>query len=115
MAVILITHDLGVVAEIADRVAVMYAGQIVEEGETAALFRDPAHPYTQGLMRSVPGDVREERLMTIPGTVPDMSQLPEGCRFNPRCPLVSDRCRSEEPVLRRAHGGRGVSCWNAHI
>src|SRR5688500_3590660 len=85
-AIILITHDLGVVAEMADRVAVMYAGEIVEEADVTTLFRDPKHPYTQGLIGSIPvvGDVKDE-LAVIPGGVPSLIDLPKGCRFAPRC------------------------------
>ena len=113
MPVILITHDLGVVAQVADRVAVMYAGQIVEESDTAALFAEAAHPYTQGLMRSVPQEVKQERLESIPGTVPDARHFPDGCRFHTRCPIVEDRCRHENPSLRPHGAGGQVSCWRA--
>ena len=113
MAVILITHDLGVVAEVADRVAVMYAGRIVEESDTATLYAEPAHPYTQGLMRSIPQEVKQERLEAIPGMVPDVRELPAGCRFHTRCPIVDDQCRHEEPTLRPLAAGGQVSCWRA--
>ena len=113
MAVILITHDLGVVAEVADRVAVMYAGRIVEESDTATLYAEPAHPYTQGLMRSIPQEVKQERLEAIPGVVPDVRELPAGCRFHTRCPIVDDQCRHEEPTLRPLAAGGQVSCWRA--
>ena len=113
MAVILITHDLGVVAEVADRVAVMYAGRIVEESDTATLYAEPAHPYTQGLMRSIPQEVKQERLEAIPGMVPDVRELPAGCRFHTRCPIVDDQCRHEEPTLRPLVAGGQVSCWKA--
>ena len=113
MAVILITHDLGVVAEVADRVAVMYAGRIVESAETTSIFESPAHPYTQGLLRSIPGAVRRERLETIPGTVPDARELPPGCRFHPRCPIAVEKCLDEEPQLEQFDRNHQVSCWQA--
>ena len=114
MAVILITHDLGVVAEVADHVAVMYAGRIVESAETTAIFERPAHPYTKGLLRSVPGEVRRQRLETIPGTVPDSWELPPGCRFHPRCPIAEEKCMAEEPQLEQFDSNHRVSCWKAH-
>jgi peptide/nickel transport system ATP-binding protein len=121
-AIILITHDLGVVAEMCDRVAVMYAGEIVEQADTATLFFDPKHPYTRGLIGSVPtlGDVRDE-LMTIPGSVPNLIDLPAACRFAPRCvPRVAQQvahCETDHPELRRVGGaaaGHDVRCWIYH-
>ncbi len=115
MSIILITHDLGVVAEFVDEIVVMYAGKVVERAETVALFDDPKHPYTRGLLASVPsyGDNAEQkRLPTIPGVVPDLRHLPEGCRFQDRCPDVVDRCRVEEPPLDEVDGHR-VACWVA--
>ena len=121
-AIILITHDLGVVAEMCDRVAVMYAGEIVEQAETATLFFDPKHPYTRGLIGSVPtlGDVRDE-LMTIPGSVPNLIDLPAACRFAPRCvPRVAQQvahCETDHPELRQVGGaasGHDVRCWIYH-
>ena len=101
MAVLMITHDLGVIAEVADRVAVMYAGQVVEYASTRDLFNSPQHPYTRGLMQSVPRlDEARERLDIISGIVPDAREFPEGCRFAPRCPLAEDRCRSASVELR---------------
>lgn len=101
MAVLMITHDLGVIAEVADRVAVMYAGQVVEYASTRDLFNSPQHPYTRGLMQSVPRlDESRERLDIISGIVPDAREFPEGCRFAPRCPLAEDRCRSASVELR---------------
>jgi len=100
LTVLLITHDLGVVAENADRVGVMYAGRLVEEAPVAALFNDPRHPYTQGLLRSMPGeraDRADRRLPTLPGSVPDPSNPPSGCRFHPRCPRVFEPCSAKEP------------------
>ena len=121
-AIILITHDLGVVAEMCDRVAVMYAGEIVEQADTATLFFDPKHPYTRGLIGSVPtlGDVRDE-LMTIPGSVPNLIDLPAACRFAPRCvPRVAQQvahCETDHPELRQVGGaasGHDVRCWIYH-
>jgi oligopeptide/dipeptide ABC transporter ATP-binding protein len=111
MAVLLITHDLGIVAGRADRVAVMYAGQIVEEATTAALFAKPMHPYTQGLFGSIPrlaGPV--ERLRPIPGTVPSPTAWPAGCRFRPRCPHAFEPC-GREPELREVGPGQRMRCW----
>ncbi len=112
-ALILITHDLGVVAEMADRVAVMYAGEIVEEADVFTLFREPLHPYTQGLLASIPtlATKRGERLNVITGTVPNLLRLPPGCRFAPRCPKVMDICRQTKPTLQRLDGRRSVCCW----
>ena len=112
MAVMLITHDLGVVAGTADRVAVMYAGQVVELATTPDLFARPAHPYTEGLMASIPRlDAPRERLHTIPGQVPAATRWPAGCRFHPRCPHAWDRCRTEEPPLLDAGAGHQSRCW----
>ena len=112
MAVLLITHNLGLVAERTKRVYVMYAGQIVEEAPTVELFRAPAHPYTQGLMAAVPRpDAPRERLASIPGQVPPATRWPQGCRFHPRCPLAFDRCRAEAPPLLPAGEGRSARCW----
>jgi oligopeptide/dipeptide ABC transporter ATP-binding protein len=115
-AVILITHDLGVVAEMADRVAVMYAGRIVEEADVEALFASPLHPYTRGLMDSIPilGIVKEE-LAVIPGSVPNLINLPPGCRFAPRCTARMENgleiCTSYEPDLLPATPNHTVRCW----
>lgn len=111
--ILLITHDLGVVAEMADKVAVMYAGQIVEEANVFSLFEKPLHPYTQGLMQSMPvhGEVGEERLRAIPGSVPALNRLPEGCRFHPRCPIAGERCKREPPPLAHAGEEHRVRCW----
>jgi peptide/nickel transport system ATP-binding protein len=111
MAVLLITHDLGIVAGRADRVAVMYAGQIVEEATTAALFARPSHPYTQGLFGSIPrlaGPV--ERLHPIPGAVPSPAAWPSGCRFRPRCPHAFEPC-VREPALREVGREQSMRCW----
>jgi len=112
-AIMLITHDLGVVAETCDRVAVMYAGKVVEEGTTKDLFREPLHPYTQGLLASIPrvDEPRTEKLHVIEGTVPNLLHLPQGCAFAPRCPQAMDICRRETPVLADVGDGRKVSCW----
>jgi len=112
MSVLLITHDLGIVAGIADRVAVMYAGRIVELATTAELFRDPQHPYTQALMRAIPRiDRQVDRLETIPGAVPPSTAWPKACRFHPRCKQAWDRCETEEPHLLNAGPNRQARCW----
>jgi oligopeptide/dipeptide ABC transporter ATP-binding protein len=114
ISILLITHDLGVVAEIADRVLVMYCGKIVEEGTVEEIFDHPMHPYTKGLMASVPelyGPTRE-KLETIPGTVPNPLELPSGCNFVNRCEYAIEGCRQEEPSLIQHQSGNKVSCWN---
>ncbi|MBK9138157.1 MAG: ABC transporter ATP-binding protein [Verrucomicrobia bacterium] len=111
MAILLITHNLGIVGDLADRVAVMYAGQIVEEAATGDLLRRPLHPYTQALLRSAPILGREQdRLEAIPGTVPVPGQWPAGCRFAPRCPMARSECREQVPVLAPCGGDRLVRC-----
>jgi oligopeptide/dipeptide ABC transporter ATP-binding protein len=115
LAVLLITHDLGVVAEVADRVAVMYTGRIVEESPVEELFARPKHPYTEGLLRSVPKltsttVVKQERLDTIEGTVPSPTDLPPGCHFAPRCPHRMPRCTAEEIPLYELEGSVKVRC-----
>ena len=110
-AVMLVTHDMGVIAEACDRVAVMYAGRIVEIGPVAEVIHHPAHPYTAGLMGSIPSmDVERERLMQIDGAMPRLNAIPSGCAFNPRCPHVFDRCRNERPDLMPA-GATRAACW----
>jgi peptide/nickel transport system ATP-binding protein len=110
-AVMLITHDMGVIAETADRVAVMYAGRIAEIGPVAAVIRQPAHPYTDGLMASIPSlEHRVNRLRQIDGAMPRLDAIPSGCRFHPRCPLVFDRCPDEQPELLAA-GATRAACW----
>lgn len=111
-AIMLITHDLGVVAEMAQRVVVIYAGKVVEESDVVSLFRDPLHPYTKGLLKSVP-QINEgrKRLYTIEGIVPDPLYMPQGCRFNPRCSEVMDICCQKEPPLTEISSGRLVACW----
>jgi oligopeptide/dipeptide ABC transporter ATP-binding protein len=110
-AIILITHDLGVVAELADEVAVMYAGKVIERSSAQQLFAEPQHPYTIGLLGSIPRlHLERERLAAIEGFVPDAAALPKGCRFHPRCPFKIDRCENEEPLL-----DKGVACWRAPL
>jgi peptide/nickel transport system ATP-binding protein len=109
-AVMLITHDMGVIAETANRVAVMYAGRIAEVGEVHQVVRDPLHPYTQGLMAAIPTlEVGARRLAQIPGAMPRLSAIPAGCAFAPRCPEVFARCAERPPLL--AIGDRGAACW----
>ncbi|WP_240417264.1 ABC transporter ATP-binding protein [Paenibacillus periandrae] len=112
-AIILITHDLGVIAEMADKVIVMYAGQVVEETDVFTLFDNPLHPYTKGLIGSIPqidGDL-EERLVSIPGTVPSLLQMPNGCRFHSRCAFAMERCVNEVPPLLTAGKEHLSRCW----
>jgi oligopeptide/dipeptide ABC transporter ATP-binding protein len=115
LSILLITHNLGVVAENARRVIVMYAGKIVEEAEVKEIFSNPLHPYTLGLMKSLPetdrGYLKIEKLEPIRGMVPDLWNLPEGCRFQPRCDLSSSRCHQEEPPLKEIHPNHRVRCW----
>ncbi|MDQ0206782.1 ABC transporter ATP-binding protein [Alkalicoccobacillus murimartini] len=111
-SILLITHDLGVVAEMADRVLVMYAGQVVEEATAYELFTNPKHPYTVGLLNSMPkiDDEQKERLDAIPGVVPAAHRFPQGCRFAPRCPHASDECTAEMPSLMNLADTRAVRC-----
>lgn len=110
-SIILITHDMGVIAETADRVAVMYSGRIAEIGPVREIIQDAKHPYTKGLMGSIPTLAHsEDRLTQIPGSMPRLSDIPPGCAFNPRCERVFDKCRSDRPNL-IAMGERRVSCW----
>ena len=112
----LITHDLGVVAERADDIAVMYASRIVEQADAASLFGQPLHPYTQGLLESLPRlGFGGRRLQTIRGIVPDPLRFPSGCKFHPRCKLGCNdkRCQTVEPELRVTEPGRAVACWYA--
>jgi len=114
LSIMLITHDLGVVAEMADRVVVMYVGKIVEEADVYTLFESPKHPYTQALLSSIPTlrTSRDHRLNVIEGSVPNLYRaLPPGCRFAPRCPAVFDRCRQEEPPLIPVGRGQTARCW----
>jgi peptide/nickel transport system ATP-binding protein len=112
-AIMLITHDLGVISEMADKVIVMYAGQVVEQADVFTLFDEPKHPYTQGLIQSIPhleADI-EERLTSIPGTVPSLYQMPSGCRFHNRCPFSMERCMKEAPPLLPAGKEHWSRCW----
>jgi peptide/nickel transport system ATP-binding protein len=110
-AVMLVTHDMGVIAETCDRVAVMYAGRIAEVGPVADVIHRPSHPYTVGLMGSIPAmDEERERLAQIDGAMPRLNAIPKGCAYNPRCPEVFDRCRSERPELMDA-GATRTACW----
>ncbi|MET3682014.1 peptide/nickel transport system ATP-binding protein [Alkalibacillus flavidus] len=110
--ILLITHDLGVVAEMCDRVVVMYAGQVVEQGTVREILKDPKHPYTKGLIRSLPNlHQKEQKLYSIPGTVPKLSMEQVGCRFAPRCEFAFDRCFQEDPVLYEADDGRLSRCF----
>jgi peptide/nickel transport system ATP-binding protein/oligopeptide transport system ATP-binding protein len=116
MAIILITHDLGVVAEMADEVAVMYAGRVAERGAARAIFEDPQHPYTIGLLGSIPRlDEERESLLAIPGSVPPPFALPEGCRFHPRCPFGIVACRAAQPELRELSPGHRAACLRAPV
>jgi len=112
MAVLLITHDLGVIAEISDRVAVMYAGKIQETAPVRLIFHEPLHPYTQGLLASLPSLSKGIcRLNAIPGFVPNPTEFPNGCRFHPRCPFADNVCKSDEPALETKKTGHKVRCW----
>jgi len=112
MAVLFITHDLGVVAETAHRVAVMYASKVVEHGTAKDVFKDPLHPYTQGLFKSLPTlGKKRARLEVIQGVVPNPLDFPSGCKFHTRCPLAGDRCTREEPSLVEVKPGHTAACW----
>jgi len=116
LSVIIITHDLGVVAEVCDRVVVMYAGQIVENGSVRDIFKNPQHPYTKGLLASIPKMSKEgnsQSLYNIKGMVPSATEFPVGCHFNPRCELATDKCRAENPSLEllNAKNAHEVRCW----
>jgi len=112
LTIILITHNIGVVAELADRVAVMYAGKLIELADVFPLFDDPLHPYTRGLLNSVPNiSLTEDHLQIMSGSPPDLIDPPAGCKFHPRCPRVMDRCRVDEPALREVRPGRWAACW----
>ena len=115
MSILLITHDLGVVAEVAERVMVMYAGEIVESGSVNDLFRSPLHPYTIGLMESIPTlettQQKLSKLKEISGTVPSLSQVPSGCPFHPRCSAAETRCKTDKPKLKKISQTHSVSCW----
>jgi oligopeptide/dipeptide ABC transporter ATP-binding protein len=115
-SIVLITHNLGLIAEMAQRVIVMYTGKVVEEGKVEELFEDPLHPYTQGLLGSIPWigqklKTGRRQLQEIPGVVPSLLEIPDGCRFHPRCSRVMDICQKEEPPLVQPENGRLVQCW----
>jgi oligopeptide/dipeptide ABC transporter ATP-binding protein len=115
-SIVLITHNLGLIAEMAQRVIVMYTGKVVEEGKVEELFENPLHPYTQGLLGSIPWigqklKTGRRQLQEIPGVVPSLLEIPDGCRFHPRCSRVMDICRKEEPPLVQPENGRLVQCW----
>lgn len=112
-SLIMITHDLGVIAEIADRIAVMYAGKVVEYADNKTIFHNPLHPYTFGLLTSIPRlDVEMKRLNVIPGIVPNPLHFPTGCKFNPRCRFAASKCKEEEPNLIKIEEEHLVRCWN---
>ena len=111
LSLLLITHDLGVIAETADRVAVMYAGRIVEQGAVRDIFHDPKHPYTRGLLASIPGGSAGSRLKAIDGTVPNLSALPAGCSFAPRCPARMAICDTVFPPVTQISAGHSVRCY----
>jgi oligopeptide/dipeptide ABC transporter ATP-binding protein len=112
MALMLVTHNLGIVAEVCDSVAIMYAGRIVESGSVASVYSEPAHPYTRGLMEALPMiGVRKRRLFQIEGEPPDLCGLPSGCHFHPRCALVIDKCRMEYPPVTDLPNGGQAACW----
>jgi oligopeptide/dipeptide ABC transporter ATP-binding protein len=112
-AVILITHNMALVASLCNRVIVMYAGRIVEQGPTRSIFKNPQHPYTWSLLRSMPrvDEVAHERLISIRGLPPDLSKMPPGCKFHPRCRFRIDRCLTEEPPLDEVDPGQLARCW----
>jgi oligopeptide/dipeptide ABC transporter ATP-binding protein len=115
-AIMMITHDLGVIAEIAGRIEVMYAGKVVEEGATAAIFEDPKHPYTRGLLKSIPklgerARTGRRRLQEITGIVPSLYELPAGCRFYPRCPQAMEVCNLSIPALIEVGDSHRVRCF----
>ena len=115
-AIILITHDLGVIAELADDVIVMYAGKVVERCPVSSLFTEPHHPYTIGLLGSIPRlDLAQQRLSAIEGTVPDAAAMPAGCRFHARCPFAVNKCREEVPPLLAIEENHFVACWRAPL
>lgn len=112
MAMLLVSHDLGVIAQNCDRVAIMYAGRIIEEGSVKRIFVSPTHPYTEGLLQSLPSiDGIRQRLPSLPGSVPTVTSMPTGCRYNPRCAVSIDRCSIEVPVLNKVWDSHSVACW----
>jgi oligopeptide/dipeptide ABC transporter ATP-binding protein len=112
-AIVFITHDMGVIAEMADDVIVMYLGRVIERGAVEQVLERPAHPYTQGLIAALPAldKPREQRLEPIPGVVPGLGAIPSGCRFHTRCPYVMDICRSRDPAMFAAEPGHEAACW----
>ncbi|RLE77407.1 MAG: ABC transporter ATP-binding protein, partial [Thermoprotei archaeon] len=110
-SILFITHDLSVVADIADKVIIMYAGKIMEIGSVEQIYYSTLHPYTQGLLKSIPKIGNSGDLYTIPGNPPDMLNPPPGCRFHPRCPFAEEKCRKEEPPLIEVSEGHYVACW----
>jgi oligopeptide/dipeptide ABC transporter ATP-binding protein len=112
-AIMFITHDLGVIANMADDVIVMYLGKIVESGDVKEIFSNPKHPYTRGLMKSIPSldAVEKERLIPIKGVVPDPFDIPKGCSFEPRCPHGMEICINQQPPTREVTPGHRVACW----
>jgi len=111
-SILLVTHDLAVAAQVADRIAVMYAGELVELADVKELFEYPLHPYTEGLLKSLPRQYRDEgRLEAIAGDVPDLKSPPSGCRFHPRCKYAFDRCNAEHPELVEPKPKRKVACF----
>ncbi len=114
-AIVMITHNLGVIAEVAQRVIVMYAGNVVEESTVDEIFASPLHPYTQGLLRSIPHleeERKQKRLQEIPGVVPGLNEMPEGCLFHPRCPQAVTRCEKESPPFQAVSDKTSVRCWH---
>src|SRR6185369_9854609 len=111
-SMLFISHDLALAAELADRVATVYAGRIIEIGDVRTIFRNPHHPYTIGLIKAVPTLTSDKSsLISVPGSPPDLIQLPTGCKFHPRCPLADERCRRDEPKLTEVSSGHNVACW----
>jgi len=110
-SIIYITHDLGVVSEIADRVAVFYAGRVIEINDRYNIFNDPKHPYTEALINCLPGDKQAKKLTVIPGEIPDLSNLPSGCNFHPRCKYVKEKCKTEKPKLYEVENGGRTACF----
>jgi len=110
-SIIYITHDLGVVSEIADRVAVFYAGRAIEINDRYNIFNNPKHPYTEALIRCLPGESQDEKLTVIPGEIPDLSDLPSGCNFHPRCKYAKEKCKKEKPGLFELENGGQTACF----
>jgi oligopeptide/dipeptide ABC transporter ATP-binding protein len=112
LTMILITHNMGIVAELADRIAVMYAGKLVEVAQAVPLYDKPLHPYTQGLLKSIPNiSLEKQKLETMPGSPPDLIEPPTGCRFHPRCPYAMEKCSSVEPPMKEIENGHRAACW----